>query len=62
MGDQIRQLHYTNQMDINAFINHSSELQVGYALTEEEIINAIRQEEKEDNPEDDSTEIQKVSF
>lgn len=49
-------------MDINAFINHPSELQVGYALTEEEIINVIRQEEKEDNPEDDSTEIQKVSF
>ena len=32
-------------MDINVFIKHPSERQVGYALTEEEIIDAIRQEE-----------------
>ena len=31
-----------NQLDINVFINHPSEQQVKYALTEEEIINAIR--------------------
>ena len=49
-----------NQMDINVFINHPSERQVKYALTEEEIIDAIRQEEKWDNPKDDSTKIQKV--
>ena len=31
-----------NQMDINVFMNHSSECQIKYALTEEEIIDAIR--------------------
>ena len=51
-----------NQLDINIFINHPSERQVRYALTEEEIINAIRQEEKGDNLEDDSTKIQKISY
>ena len=51
-----------NQLDINVFINHPSEQQVKYALTEEEIINAIRQEEKGDNLEDDSTKIQKISY
>ena len=49
-----------NEMDVNVFIKHPSERQVGYALTEEEIIDAIRQEEQGDNPEDDSTKIQKV--
>ena len=46
-----------NQMDINVFINHPNERQVRSALTEEKIIDAIRQEEKGDNPENDSTEI-----
>ena len=42
-------------MDINVFINHPNEWQVECALIEEEIIDAIRQEEKGNNLEDDST-------
>lgn len=41
----------------NIFLSHPNEQQVMYALIEEEIIAAIRQ----DDHEDDSTEIQKVS-
>ena len=61
LSNQIKQLHYTNQMDMNVFLNHPDEQQVVYALTEEEIIAGIMQEKDGDNPEDDSTEIQKVS-
>ena len=34
--------YINNQMDINVFINHPSKRKVGYVLTEEEIIDAIR--------------------
>ncbi|XP_062104805.1 ARS-binding protein 1-like [Humulus lupulus] len=36
LGKQIKELHYTNRMAINDFLNHSGEQQVTYALSEEE--------------------------
>ncbi|XP_060968659.1 CENP-B homolog protein 2-like [Cannabis sativa] len=62
LGEQIQELYYTNAMDINDFLNHPSEQQVTYTLNEEEIITAIRQEvQLEDDLEDDSTELEKIS-
>ncbi|KAL6543547.1 hypothetical protein OROHE_010169 [Orobanche hederae] len=48
-------------MEMDIFLNHPIEQQIVYALTDEEIIEGIRQENEENNPEDDSIEVQKVS-
>ncbi|KAG8374371.1 hypothetical protein BUALT_Bualt11G0124900 [Buddleja alternifolia] len=60
LRNQIEELHYNNQMDMDVFLDHPNEQQVVYALTEGGIIAGIRQEAQSDNPKDDSVEIEKV--
>ncbi|KAL6560553.1 hypothetical protein OROGR_004112 [Orobanche gracilis] len=48
-------------MEMDIFLSHPNEQQIVYALTNEEIIEGIRQENEENNPEDGSIEVQKVS-
>ncbi|KAL6519088.1 hypothetical protein OROMI_032911 [Orobanche minor] len=61
LKSQVKDLHYTNEMEMDIFLNHPTEQQIVYALTDEEIIEEIRQENEENNQEDDSIEVQKVS-
>ncbi|KAL6532969.1 hypothetical protein OROMI_027081 [Orobanche minor] len=61
LKSQVKDLHYTNEMEMDIFLNHPNEQQIVYALTDEEIIEGIRQENEENNPEGDSIEVQKVS-
>ncbi|XP_065866608.1 CENP-B homolog protein 2-like [Euphorbia lathyris] len=61
LEEQIKELNYHNRMDINEFLDHPSEQQVTYTLSEEEIVAAI-QNDQEDNPaDDDSVEIENVT-
>ncbi|KAL6541699.1 hypothetical protein OROGR_011185 [Orobanche gracilis] len=61
LKSQVKDLHYTNEMEMDIFLNHPNEQQIVYTLTDEEIIEGVRQENEENNPNDDSIEVQKVS-
>ncbi|KAL6498450.1 hypothetical protein OROHE_026718 [Orobanche hederae] len=61
LKSEVKDLHYTNEMEMDISLNHPIEQQIIYALTDEEIIERIRQENEKNTREDDSIEVQKVS-
>ncbi|KAI1000392.1 hypothetical protein K3495_g7803 [Podosphaera aphanis] len=62
LEDQVRRLHDENPMDIRNLLNYPAEQAVAYTLTEEEIVQELREPaDLADEEDDDSMELPKIT-
>ncbi|KAI0999363.1 hypothetical protein K3495_g8832 [Podosphaera aphanis] len=62
LEDQVRRLHYENPMDIRNLLNYPASQAVAYTLTEEEIVQELREPaDLADDDDDDSMELPKIT-